>query len=257
MTYIEYSVRERVGYITLNRAEKGNALSFELVSELKTAFLLAEDDEGVKVIVLKANGDSFCAGADLEFLQQLQQLSFEQNVADSMHLKELFLLIYQLKKIVIAQVQGHALAGGCGLATVCDFVYAVPEAKFGYTEVRIGFIPAIVTVFLIRRIGEGRAKQLLLSGSLITASLAKEMNLINEVVPPDQLSKTVDQFAKELIVSNSGNSMALTKQLIAKIQPLPLDGALTVAAEMNARVRESDDCRKGIQAFLNKEKIQW
>lgn len=257
MTYIEYAVRERIGYITLNRAEKRNALSFELVSELKTAFLLAEDDEGVKVIVLKANGDSFCAGADLEYLQQLQKFSFEQNVADSMHLKELFLLIYQLKKIVIAQVQGHAVAGGCGLATVCDFVYAVPEAKFGYTEVRIGFIPAIVTVFLLRRIGEGKAKQLLLSGSLITANQAKEMNLINEVVPPDQLSKTVEHFAKELIVSNSGNSMGITKELIAKIQSLPLDGALAYAAEMNARVRESDDCRRGIQAFLNREKMKW
>ncbi len=147
MDIVLYEVKERIGYLTLNRPEKRNALNFELVAALKEAFTRAENDPGVKVVVLRANGEAFCAGADLAYLQQLQQFSFEENLADSNHLKDLFLMIYQLKKVVIAQVQGHALAGGCGLATVCDFVFAVPEAKFGYTEVKIGFIPALVLVF--------------------------------------------------------------------------------------------------------------
>ena len=257
MTHVEYSVNNRIGYITINRPEKRNALSYDLVSDLKEAFVRAEQDEKVKVVVLKANGEVFCAGADLEFLKQLQDFSFEQNLADSTHLKELFLKIYELKKVVIAQVQGHALAGGCGLATVCDFVFAAPEAKFGYTEVRIGFIPAIVMVFLLRKVGEGKAKNLLLSGSAITAEAARQIGLINDIYPASDLAKNVDDFAGELVRSNSGYSMGVTKQMIAKIQTLGVEDALGFAAEMNAKARASEDCRKGVSAFLNKEKIKW
>src|SRR5689334_9069020 len=177
MKYIQYSADQGIGTITLSRPEKRNALSFELVSELKAAFTALEMDATVKIIILKAQGEAFCAGADLGYLQQLQHFSFEENLADSNHLKELFLQIYTLKKVVIAQVQGHALAGGCGLATVCDFSFTVPEAKFGYTEVKIGFIPAIVMIFLLRKIGEARSKQLLLSGELITADDAMRLSL--------------------------------------------------------------------------------
>ena len=147
MKLVDYSVKDRIGFITLNRPEKRNALSFELIAEMKNAFNQADKDERVKVIVLRANGETFCAGADLDGLQKLQNFSREENLEDSRHLKELFYKIYTLNKVVIAQVQGHALAGGCGLAIVCDFVYAVPEAKFGYTEVKIGFVPSIVMVF--------------------------------------------------------------------------------------------------------------
>ena len=257
MTYIEYEVNDRIGYITLNRPEKRNALNFDVVTELKEAFTLAEADEGVTIIILRAKGQTFCAGADLEYLQQLQQFSFEQNLADSMHLKELFQQIYLLKKVVIAQVQGHALAGGCGLATVCDFVFSAPEAKFGYTEVRIGFIPAIVMVFLLRKIGEGSAKQLLLSGSWVTAPEAKAMGLINGIVSKERLADEVRIYASQLIECNSGYSMSLTKQMIAKSQSLTLDEALDFAAEMNAKARGSEDCKKGIEAFLNGKKQRW
>ena len=174
MKYIEYAVEDRIAYITLNRPEKSNALCFDLVSELRVAFKAAEEDDNVKVIVLKANGEAFCGGADLQYLQDMQTNSFEQNRADSDHLRDLFLQIYQLKKVVISQVHAHALAGGCGLATVCDFTFAAPEAVFGYTEVRIGFVPAIVMVFLLRKIGESKAKYFLLGGSTITAEEARE-----------------------------------------------------------------------------------
>lgn len=257
MNQVEYIVQERVGYITLNRPEKRNALSFELVAALKDAFNVAEKDNAVKVVVLRANGEAFCAGADLGYLQQLQKFSYEENLADSNHLKELFLKIYTLKKVVIAQVQGHALAGGCGLATVCDFSFAIPEAKFGYTEVKIGFIPAIVMIFLLRKIGEAKARQLLLSGDLVSAEDARALGLVNTISSKETLEQEVYTFAQRLITTNSATSMEYTKQMIASVQSLSLDDALTFASTMNAKARASDDCIKGIQAFLNKEKITW
>lgn len=257
MSLVIYSVRDRVGYVTLNRPEKRNALSHELVQELTVAFDHAENDSAVKVVVLKANGDAFCAGADLAYLQQLQNFSFEENLEDSRQLKNLFLKIYQLKKVVIAQVQGHALAGGCGLATVCDFTFSVPDAKFGYTEVKIGFIPALVSVFLIRKVGEHKAKQLLLTGEVIRASEALLRGLINQVVNADVLEQTVFEFANNLIQSNSGQSMQLTKQLIAQVQSLSIEEGLEHAAKLNAQARATEDCKAGIAAFLNKQELKW
>jgi methylglutaconyl-CoA hydratase len=257
MSLIIYSVKDRVGYITLNRPEKRNALSTELVTALKEAFATAENDTEVKVIILKANGESFCAGADLAYLQQLQKFSFDENLADSNHLKDLFLQIYQLKKVVIAQVQGHALAGGCGLATICDFVFAVPEAKFGYTEVKIGFIPALVSIFLIRKIGEQKAKQLLLSGDLVQHAEALHLGLVNFIVDKAQLENEVLNFTQRLIKNNSGQSMELTKQLIGTVQSMPLNEALEYAARMNANARATVDCKKGIDSFLKKQEWSW
>ncbi len=257
MKLVEYSVKDRVGVITLNRPEKRNALSHELVTDLKETFTNWEKDDQVKVIILKANGEAFCAGADLTYLQQLQKFSYEENLQDSTHLKELFLKIYMHPKIVVAQVQGHALAGGCGLATVCDFSYAAPHAKFGYTEVKIGFIPAIVTVFLLRKIGEAKSKELLLGGELISAEQAVQMGLINQVVPAEKLEQEVWDLARKLVEGNSGQSMNLTKQMITKVQSEPLIEALNYAAEMNARARGTEDCKRGIAAFLNKEKLKW
>ncbi|MCW5911158.1 MAG: enoyl-CoA hydratase/isomerase family protein [Cyclobacteriaceae bacterium] len=257
MSQVLYSVAGQLACITLNRPEKRNALGPELVSELKAAFDNAERDEHVKAVVLKANGESFCAGADLAYLQQLQDYSFDENVADSNLLKELFLKIYTLEKVVIAQVQGHALAGGCGLAAVCDFTFAVPEAKFGYTEVRIGFIPALVSVFLIRKIGEQKARHLLLTGEIINAEAALANGLITEIVPAGELENRVKQFAQNLVNQNSAQSMQLTKQLVNEVQNFPLNEALAFAANQNAKARATSDCKKGIAAFLNKQEIKW
>jgi methylglutaconyl-CoA hydratase len=257
MKYIDYAVQDHLAYITLDRPEKSNALSYDVVSELRAAFRQADVDEAVKIIILKANGDAFCAGADLSYLKELQNNSFEQNLADSAHLKDLFVQIYQLRKVVISQVHAHALAGGCGLATVCDFTFAVPEANFGYTEVKIGFVPAIVMVFLLRKVGETKTKQLLLGGNVISALQALELGLIHFVVEKAELPARVEAYARNLIENNSAYSMGLTKQMIAKVQSLTIEEALTFASEMNAKARGSEDCRKGINAFLNKEKITW
>lgn len=257
MKYIIYEVNDQIAYITLNRPDKRNALNHQVVSELKQAFDKAAADDEAKVVVLKANGSAFCAGADLAYLQELQRNTYEENLADSNHLKELFYKIYTLNKVVIAQVEGHAIAGGCGLATVCDFTFVVPEARFGYTEVRIGFIPAIVKVFLIRKIGEMKSKQLLLTGELIGAEEAMNMGLINQVVTADEIENKVHEFAQMLITKNSGQSMMFTKQMIAHVQSMSLEEGLNYAAEMNANARASEDCQKGIASFLNKEPIVW
>ncbi len=257
MEYIEYSISDSIGFITLNRPEKMNALSFEVVSELKRGFEILEKDKTVKIVVLNAKGSSFCAGADLAYLQKMQNNSYEENLTDSNNLKELLYQIYTLKKIVVAQVQGHALAGGCGLASVCDFVFAVPEAKFGYTEVKIGFIPAIVMVFLLRKIGEAKVKELLLGGELVSAEEAQQLGIVNKIVSSGELVSAVKAFAGKLLSSNSLHAMMVTKQMIAQVQSMSIEDALTYTAEMNATARSSDDCKRGVTAFLNKEKIVW
>lgn len=252
-----YLVKDRIAFITINRPDKRNALNANLVSDLYNLFDQAENDAQVKIIILNAEGDVFSAGADLDYLKQLQANSFEANLKDSNLLKNLFQKIYTHPKIVIAQVEGHAIAGGCGLATVCDFVFSTPESKFGYTEVKIGFIPAIVSIFCIRKIGESQTKQLLFTGELISAERAKDINLINYVVEKDKIEQEVLDFANKLCVSASTQSLALTKQLLTNIQDLPLNEALDYAAEMNAHARSTDDCKKGIEAFLNKNQIKW
>ena len=257
MNFVLQEKKDRIGIIILNRPDKRNALNSVVIDELKEALSKFESDEEVKVIILRASGTVFSAGADLQYLQQLQKNSFAENLEDSNSLKELFLKIYNLKKVVIAEVQGHAIAGGCGLMTVCDYAFAVPEAKFGCTEVKIGFIPAIVLVFLLRKLSEAHAKELLLSGELITADRAYEIGLVSKVVSSEKLSDYIESFATDLAKSNSATSMGLTKKLISDVQGMDLDKALSLAAETNARVRESEDCRKGIAGFLNGEKITW
>lgn len=252
-----YEVKERVGYITLNRPEKRNALSFELVTALKEVFKQAEADDSCKVIVLKGSGEAFCAGADLAYLQQLQTNTFDENLADSRHLMELFQLIYHSTKVVIAQVNGPALAGGCGLATVCDFAFATPESSFGYTEVKIGFVPAIVMVFLVRKVAEKTARALLLTGDVFDAEKALAYQLINRVVPAEQLEEEVFKFASKLCKQTSAQSLSLVKEMLAQVQSMDVNTALEYAAQTNAKARATDDCKKGIAAFLNKEKLSW
>lgn len=255
--HLDYALENRVAYITLNRPDKRNALNDVLMIELKDAVMSAEQDAGVKAIVIRANGKAFCAGADLEYLQRLQGYNMEQNLADSSTLAQLFLTIYRATKVVIAQVEGAAIAGGCGLVTVCDFAFVVPEAKFGYPEVKIGFVPAIVMTFLLRKAGETRGKELMLSGNIIDAETAEKYNLINRIIPADEIKGFVRNFAEEICRTNSAASMQLTKKMIADIQDFPLENAIKFAAKMNAYARATDDCKKGIEAFLQKEEMEW
>lgn len=255
--FVKYDVEDRIGYITLNRPEKRNALNYNYVTELKTVLSYAENDRKAKIIVIRAEGKAFSAGADLEYLKQLQANSYEENLLDSNHLMEFFKMIYTFPKVIIAQIEGHAIAGGCGLATVCDFAFSVPEAKYGYTEVKIGFVPAIVMVFLLRKINEVDAKELLLTGKLIDAKEALDYKLINEICEAEDIQARVKEFATEMIENASAESLKRTKQMIAKIQEMGLNEGLEFASKMNAETRETKDCKRGVGGFLNKEAVTW
>ncbi|PZX50184.1 enoyl-CoA hydratase/isomerase family protein [Algoriphagus chordae] len=257
MSAVLTEIRDRIGFITLNRPEKRNALSPELIAGLQEAFEEMNSSDKVKVIVLKSTGKAFCAGADLAYLQQLQDFSYEENLEDSRKLMALFDLIYCLPKVVIAEVQGHALAGGCGLATVCDFAFAVPDALFGYTEVRIGFVPALVSVFLMEQIGAAKTQELLLSGEFISSAKAAELGLITGVEPSEFLEKSVLDFASKLITQNSAFSMGKTKALLRELSQEHRNISLQLAAEANATARAHADCKKGIAAFLSKTTPDW
>ena len=193
----------------------------------------------------------------LVIYKRLQSNSYDENLADSTHLMELFQQIYTLSKVVIAQVQGHAIAGGCGLASVCDLAIATKESKFGYSEVKIGFIPAIVSVFLIKQIGVAKSKELLMTGKIISAEEAKSFGLINKVSTKEKLESSVMYIAQSLVKTASADSLKLTKQLINGISDKSISEGFKWAAEMNAKARETNDCKKGIAAFLNKEKLNW
>jgi methylglutaconyl-CoA hydratase len=258
MNWVKSEIKDRLAYITICRAEKRNALNERVVLELLQALKDAEQNNDVKIIILTGDGNTFCAGADLEYLQKLQNNSYEENLKDSMQLMELYKTIYTLSKIVIAQVNGHAIAGGCGLVTVCDFAFSVADANYGYTETRIGFIPAIVMSFLVRKIGETRTKELLLTGRVINAQHALSYGLINQIIDEEnELEQKVYEFAQELCVNNSAQSITTTKQMLIKIQNMSLTESLSYGAEMNAKARGSEDCKKGIDAFLNKKTLKW
>lgn len=254
---VKYNIVNRVAYITINRPEKRNAFNPELVEALTDMFLKAGHDHEAKIIVLKANGTVFSAGADLGYLQSLESNSEQDNLEDTIALKELFYTIYTLPKLVIAQVEGHAIAGGCGLASVCDIIFSVPEAKFGYTEANIGFVPALVTCFLTRKIGEGRAKELLLTGILIDADKASFYGLINFISESSQINSEVSAYAEKLVTSVSGQSVALTKQLIHNSLNSSLEDSLDEAVKLNVRTRASADFKKGVSGFLEKGKLEW
>ena len=254
---IETTTDSQVQTIRLNRPDKRNALNAELVAALKTALSEAAEREDRRVIVLTGAGSAFSAGADLSSLRAMQEAEPMENQQDSRHLAELFQQIYQHPMPVIARINGHAIGGGCGLATVCDFAYAAEGATLGFTEVRIGVVPAIVMVFLRRTLGETQARDLLLRGRLVDATTAAELGLVTRVVPDEELSAAVDDLARELARETSGSAVALTKQMLARVPGMGPDEALDYAVQMNAFARGTDDCRAGIEAFLNDEDPPW
>ena len=243
--------------LTLDRPDVRNALNAELVGRLKDALAEAATDASVRVVVLTGRGKAFSAGADLAALQALQSASAEANLADSEHLADLFEAIYTHPKPVVAKVNGHAIAGGCGLAAVCDFSLVAEPAKLGFTEVRIGFVPAIVAVFVTRKLGEAAARDLLLRGHLISAEEAARIGLISRAVPADQLDAETDALCTELATETSWSAIAFTKQLLADVQGMGLSESLRTAARTNALARSTDDCRAGVAAFLGKTDPPW
>jgi methylglutaconyl-CoA hydratase len=258
MTYEMIRVHQHSGLcrITLDRPGKRNALHPQLIGELIEALRAASTDEACGAILLTGAGSAFCAGLDLEHLQSLEHKTPAEHHADSARIAELFLALYDCPRPTIAAVNGAAIAGGCGLATLCDFTLAVPRAKFGYTEVRIGFIPAIVSSFLRAQIGEKQARDLLLSGRILEAPEALAMGLVNRIVEPEELLPAAETLATELL-QNSPEAIAATKRLLRGQTRAALDAEIAQAIQANADARLTADFREGIRAFLEKRTPVW
>ena len=257
MTYstLQLANDGRIATITLNRPDKRNAVSFQLVDELMASMSEIEGSPA-QVVILTGAGKAFCAGMDLEELKSLLGKTHEQNLKDSARMAELFRRLYEFPRPTIAAVHGAAIAGGTGLATMCDFTLAVPEAKFGYTEVRIGFVPAIVSSILVWQVGHKIARDLLLTGRLFDAAEARRYALVNEVVEPALLMERARELADQ-ILENSPSSVRATKKLVNGFLKESLDRQIQDAVEDNARIRTTADFREGVASFLEKRKPRW
>ena len=249
------SHEDRIATITLNRREKRNAVSFQLVEDLIGA-LGAIDKSDSQVVIITGAGKAFCAGLDLEELKSLIGKSHEQNLKDSATMANLFRTIYDFPKPTIAAVNGAAIAGGTGIATMCDFTLAVPEAKFGYTEVKIGFVPAIVSSYLVFQVGHKIARDLLMTARLFDATEAHRYGLVNEIVPAENLMARARELANVLL-ENSPSSVQATKRLINGFIKDQLDVQVAAAVKDNARIRTTADFKEGVSSFLEKRKPVW
>jgi methylglutaconyl-CoA hydratase len=249
------SVDRAVARLTLNRPEKRNALNDELISELKQALLAVQSNEAVRAVVISGNGSDFCSGADLAALEKISKTTTAENAADARSLLELFVIIRRMPVPVIAAVHGRALAGGCGLATSCDLVLACSSAQFGYPEVKIGFVPALVAAILRRNVSEKTAFELLTRGRTITAEEARAFGLVNNVFSDDDFSDEVSRYAQEF-AATSRSAVSLTKSLLYQIDGLSFSEAIETGADVNVIARMTDDCQKGIARFVNRDKQQ-
>ncbi len=246
---------EHLIIVTLDRPEKRNAISYELIDELLRALKEAEES-AAQILILTGAGKAFCSGMDLDNLRSITQRTPEENRADSQMMAHLFRSLYDFPKVTIAAVNGPAIAGGCGLATLCDFTLASSEAKFGYPEVRIGFVPAIVSTFLLRQVGEKHARDLLLTGRIIGAEEAFRIGLVNELVAPDKLMQRARELAATLL-QNSPASLLATKRLLTKYSSSELDEQVAAAIAENASIRATEDFREGVNSFLEKRDPRW
>jgi methylglutaconyl-CoA hydratase len=244
-----YSVEGSVARITLNRPEKRNALNDALIAGLKQSLKSAASERNVRVIVISGAGKDFCSGADLSALQKIAGASVAENSEDARSLLELFWLIRQLHVPVVAAVTGRALAGGCGLATACDLVVASASARFGYPEVKIGFVPAMVMAILRRNVSEKRAFELITRGAEISAVQAREFGLVNQVFADDSFETDVNTYVSEF-EKMSASAISLTKTLLYQMDGLSFREALETGADVNVIARLTEDCQQRIAKFL-------
>ena len=247
---ISYTFKDGIGIIKLNRPDKRNALHPDLIKEMKEKLNEIRDDKNVKVLIITGEGKAFCAGADLSYLNGLRNFSSIENEKDSEDLAEMFLMIYKFPKPTIAAVNGAAIAGGCGLASVCDLIVADEDhSKFGYSEVKIGFMPAIVSIFIIKRIGEGIARQLLLTGEVINGKRAYEVGFVNYLY--NNALEGAMEVASNML-KNSSFSMKETKSMIDSVSGLSVEDAVYYCVRLNAISRSSEDFKNGLESFLKK-----
>lgn len=250
-----YQCEGGVATIALTVPEKRNAISAQMIADLLGAFEQAET-ERARVVILTGSGKAFCAGMDLDELQQLAQQPLQKNLENARRISRLFYRLYTFPIPIIAAVNGAAIAGGCGIATLADFTIAVPEAKFGYTEVRIGFMPALVSVFLRRQVGEKHARDLLLTGRIFDAAEAFRLGLVAEIVPAEALLARAREIAAYLLAA-SPTAIARAKKFLLRFDEVAVRAELEAATEANADIRSTADFREGLSAFLEKRTPKW
>lgn len=250
-TPVIYSIEGAVAHVTLNRPDKRNALNDALVAGLKEALRRADSNESVRAVVIKGAGADFCSGADLSALQKISDSSIVENLEDAQLLMELFALIRRVRVPVVAAVRGRALAGGSGLATACDIVLAARTAVFGYPEVKIGFVPAMVMAILRRNVSEKRAFELITRGAQISADEAERIGLVNHVFDDAVFDTEVAAYVQEY-EQVSRSAVMLTKRLLYHMDGITFDAALQSGVDVNTIARMTEDCQKGIARFLKK-----
>jgi methylglutaconyl-CoA hydratase len=247
-----YELRDGVARITLNRPERRNALDGELVGELKAAFTASASSDACRVVLLTGAGTDFCSGADLANMDKTAQNSVLENMADARSTADLFLMMRNHPRPVIAAVRGRALAGGCGIATACDIILAAESAQFGYPEVNIGFVPAMVMAILRRSVSEKAALELVVTGETVSAPRAYDLGLVHRVFANAHFLVEVENYVEKL-AAKSASAVMLSKRLLYNMDSMSFEAALQAGVEMNAIARQTEDCRKGIEKFLKKK----
>jgi methylglutaconyl-CoA hydratase len=246
---ILYSVEQGVARITLNRPEKRNALDAELISEVRDAMRSSATDENVRVVLLTGAGTDFCSGADLSGLERTFNAGVLDHMADARNMAELFVEMRHHPRPIVAAVRGRALAGGCGLATACDLIVAAESAKFGYPEVNIGFVPAMVMAILRRSLSEKRAFEMITTGEIISAQTASDYGMINSIFADETFELDVDAFVSKL-ASKSASAITLSKRLLYHMDAMGFEAAIEAGVETNAIARMTDDMKRGVERFL-------
>ncbi|HSB12286.1 MAG TPA: enoyl-CoA hydratase/isomerase family protein [Blastocatellia bacterium] len=246
---IVYSVEQAIARITLNRPDKRNALDDEIVREFKDALAAASRDESVRVVLVQGAGKDFCSGADLASLQRVSAAGVEESMASARVMGELFVEMRRHPRPIIAAVRGRALAGGCGLATACDVILAAESAQFGYPEVNIGFIPAMVMAILRRSVSEKRAFELITRGEVISATEAAEIGMINRVFADGQFDAEVQAYVSRM-ATKSASAVTLAKELLYHMDGMTFETAIEAGIHLNAITRMTEDCKRGVERFL-------
>jgi methylglutaconyl-CoA hydratase len=253
---IQYQKRESVGYADFNRPEIHNAFNSTVIREMLDLFSQLEKDEDLRLVVLSGKGKSFCAGADLNWMRSVVTQSFEQNLAESNELADLFYKIYTFKRPIIGKINGAAIGGGTGFVAVCDIAIAARSAKFSFSEVKIGVVPACIGPYVIKKMGEGKARELFITGERMKAERAFQVGLVNKVVDDEQLHDEVDTLV-ESVLSSGPEAVAMAKKLVSEVPSMTPDQFKPYTAEMIARLRVSDEGQEGMDAFLNKRPPKW
>ncbi len=253
---LTYERRDRIGRITFSRPEIHNAFDGRMIEELYELFERIKRDKKLRAVVLTGEGKSFCAGADLNWMRAVQSYSYEKNFSESLQLAEVLNMIYTCPKPVIGRINGAAIGGGTGFVAVCDIAIASSAAVFSFSEVKIGIVPACICPYVIKRVGEGRAREFFLTGERLSADRACQAGLVNGITEPDELDQAVEELLAQ-ILSSGPEALACCKDLLATVSEMKMQDAKVHTAKVIAALRKSEEGQEGMDAFLNKRRPNW